>query len=151
MKDENETTNVGCDTIGNMSNKNAETVSNDITKEKTIIEKRREYCRSYHLRNETKIKERRRERFVEKMRLKLEEIKLTNPNPPSRTCPSCGLKLYYTTVGNRNRSEKDGSMCNSCKFYGTQNPAYRKVPYNKGYLHTRNAEACCFICRIERV
>ena len=38
----------------------------------------------------------------------------------------------YTTTGNRNRSEKAGALCNSCKFYGTQNPSYRQVPHNKG-------------------
>jgi hypothetical protein len=104
----------------------------NMTDEISTIERRREYCRAYHLRNDAKIKARRRAKFAEYLRRKLEKIKLTNPNPPSRKCPSCGIDLYYVNKRNLLKAEEGKSVCNSCKFYGTQNPSYRKAPHNKG-------------------
>ena len=95
MKNENSIGNVECDITGSMLNKNEEIVSKGIIREQTTIEKEREYCRNYHRRNEQKIKERRRTKFRDGLQRKLEKIKLTNPNPPTRKCPSCGLELYY--------------------------------------------------------
>jgi tRNA G26 N,N-dimethylase Trm1 len=132
MNNELSPTNVVCDITGSIPNKSVEMPLTDTTEEKTQIEKRREYCQRYHQRHEIELKERRRSKFLKSQQQKFEKIKLTNPNPPSRQCPSCGITLYYNSVGNRNRSEKSKSLCNSCKFSGTKNPAYKKPAYNKG-------------------
>lgn len=129
--------NAECDITTNINVLKDSEHLNDTTAEKTQIEKRREYCRIYHQKHQQKIKEQRRQKFIQSQQLKFDKIKLKNPNPPHRNCPSCGTILYYTNAGNRNRSEKSKALCNSCKFYGTQNPSYKKIPHNKGiFLRT---------------
>ena len=36
--------------------------------------------------------------------------------PFVRNCPECGLELIYTNVKNRNRAEKVGKICRSCRY-----------------------------------
>ena len=138
MKNDKEIVKDECCIIGNILNRKEKTLSKDITEEeRKETEKRLEYNRQFYKKYEPQIKERRRKKFIEQLRKKFERIKLITPNPPSRKCPSCGLELYYVNIGNRNRSEKSGALCNSCKFYGTKNPAYRHIPHNKGkYFRT---------------
>lgn len=90
-----------CGIITDTKEKLEKKILNDIIKEKTIIERNREYSRRYHSKNKEIIKNRRREKFLEKQKIRLEKILLKNPNPPSKIC---GMNMYYNRVSELNRS-----------------------------------------------
>lgn len=129
----NSTENIECGLIGNTPIKKEEKQEKDIIMAGI---KRLKINTEYHQKNSERMKKERREKFLENQKKKLEKLKLTNPNPPNRKCPSCNIDLYYSNIRNWKVATINNSVCKYCSL----NDCHKNPPYNKGIYKRTESE-----------